>query len=286
MDKGSLTTTKYEVLIDEWIKDTTVFNEDLLWLLQLEHHRFWSQLIYDPNAIQSVLSYLQEATPCYTPISAVTSNESVLKLYGSVLKNVVTIVCRLVTNKESDVDWITKDSLGDLLYTNYLVSIPMIFDLAIALGPENHFVLHKIITQMIKVQPKYQNDLLHGLEYIQASIRSVEDQAQTMIQKEIDGNAPDSHGLEMLALYTLDCVVTLSVLLESFSDAKEMANSVGMALTLTQFYDNSIPLLYKMVCENDKNETTLKYLSNIRLEILNTFHGIANYYLGKKIKNM
>lgn len=278
-DKGNLVTTKHELLIEEWVKDTTVFNEDLLWLLQLEHHRFWSQVIFDRHAIQAVLSFLQEATPCYTPISAVTSNESVLTLYGSVLKNVVTIVCRLVTAKESDVDWITKDALSDWLYSNYLVSIPMIFDLAIALGPENHVVLNKIITQMIKVQPKYQNDLLNGLEYIQASVRSVEDQAHTMIQKEIDGTGPDSHGLEMLALYTLDCVVTVSVLLEAYPDAKDMANNAGLVVTLTQFYENCVPLFYKMVCENDKNETTLMYLSKIRLEILNTFHGIANYYL-------
>lgn len=274
-----MTTNKHELLIEEWIKDTTVFNEDLQWLLQLEHHRFWSQVVFDSNAIQAVLSFLQEATPSYTPITTATSNENVLKLYGTVLKNVVTIVCRLITAKESDVDWITRDSLADLLYSNYLVSIPMIFDLAVALGPENHVVLNKVITQMIKIQPKYQNDLMNGLEYIQASVRSVEDQAQTMIQKEIDGNPADSHGIEMLALYTLDCVVTLSVTLEAFSEAKEMANCSGIALTLTQFYENSIPLLYKMVCENDKNETTLKYLSSIRLEILNTFHGIVNHFL-------
>lgn len=195
------------------------------------------------------------------------------------LRNIVTIICRFVTTKESDVEWITKDSLGEMLYTNYLVSVPMIFDLAIALGSENHTVLNKIITQMIKIQPKYRNDLRNGLEYIQASIRSVEEQAQTIIQKEIDGNAPDSHGLEMLTLYTLDCIVTLSLTLECHSECKEMSNSLGIALTLTQFYENSIPLLYKMVCENDRNPSTLKYLSQIRVEILNIFHGIVNYYL-------
>ncbi|XP_063704430.1 activating signal cointegrator 1 complex subunit 2 [Culicoides brevitarsis] len=278
-EKGNLTSTKYDVLVEEWIKDTTDFNEDLIWLLQLEHHRFWSKFVFDSNVIQAVLSFLQEATPCYTPISAATSNENALKLYGQVLKHVVTIVCRLVTAKESETEWIGKEALGEMLYTNYLVSIPMIFDLAIALGPENGKVLNKIIAQMIKIQPKYHNDLLNGLEYVQASIRSVEDQAQTMIQKEIDGNAPDSHGLEMLTLYALDCIVTLSVLLEAFPEAKVMSNDAGLALTLTQFYDNSIPLLYKMTCENDKNEVTLKYLSRIRLEILNTFHGIANHFL-------
>uniref|UniRef100_A0A336KQ35 CSON012834 protein n=1 Tax=Culicoides sonorensis TaxID=179676 RepID=A0A336KQ35_CULSO len=278
-DQGSLTSNKYDLLIDEWIKDITLFNEDLEWLLQLEHHRFWSQIIFDSTVISAILSFLQEATPCYSPITALTSKESVLKLYGAVLKNVVTVICRLVTVKESDTEWISKDSLGEMLYTNYLISIPMIFDLLIALGQENQKVLNKIITQLLKIQPKYHNDLRNGIDYIQASIKSVEDQAQTMIQKEIDGNQPDSHGLEMLALYGLDCIMTLSILLETFPETKEISNSLGLGLTLTQFYENCIPLMYKMVCENDKNEITLNYLSKIRIEILNTFHGIVNHYL-------
>lgn len=65
--------------------------------------RFWSHLIYDSTVIESILSFLQEATPAYIPIISLTSDIDVIKLYSTILENVLLIVCRLITNKESEV---------------------------------------------------------------------------------------------------------------------------------------------------------------------------------------
>lgn len=56
----------------------------------------------------SLVSFLQEAVPAYIPISSLTANEQIIELYSQVAKNVLTILCRAVTNKESEVIDATK----------------------------------------------------------------------------------------------------------------------------------------------------------------------------------
>lgn len=271
---------KYAVLVDEWTNDMGQFNQDLEWILQLEYHKFWSQVIHDPSVIQAVSSFLQEAVPCYTPLPTFTTNEKVLNLYGKILKNTVTIICRLVTAKESEQDWMSKEFLGDFLYTNYLISVPMMFDLVIALGGgQNLGLLSKILTELFKIQPNYLNDLRNGLEYIQQSFNTVTEQVQSLEQQEINEAAIETSGLENLALYSLDCAVTLHLTLEAYSEARDIADELGICFSISSFYDIGIPLMYKLICENQGDLNALRHLNNARLELINTFHGILNVYL-------
>jgi hypothetical protein len=97
------------------------FNEDLLWLLRLNHHRllwfstnnkslnfldtsrFWSQMVYDKTSINSIVCFLQDSLPFYLPICQVTDDQGIVNVYQEIAGNVMKIVCRLITNKENEV---------------------------------------------------------------------------------------------------------------------------------------------------------------------------------------
>lgn len=66
--------------------------------------RFWSHMVHEPACIVSVTSFLQEATPYYTPVSSLTSNKNVLQLYKDILTLTLSLLYRLLTEKESEVN--------------------------------------------------------------------------------------------------------------------------------------------------------------------------------------
>lgn len=156
---------KFSLAVEEWLIDADYFKKDLKWLLQLEFHKFWSEVVNNPKIIQILASFFQEASPCYSPLK--TSNEKVKELYHEILRLATMVFCRLVTAKESEVDWMSKEFLGEILYTNYVISVPFLFDVVIALGSQNQMLLSRVVGELFKIQPNYWNDFKSGLEYIQ-----------------------------------------------------------------------------------------------------------------------
>lgn len=60
-------------------------------------------MVYEPACIVSVTSFLQEATPYYTPISSLTSNKDVSLIYKEILTLTLSLLYRLLTERESEV---------------------------------------------------------------------------------------------------------------------------------------------------------------------------------------
>lgn len=60
-------------------------------------------MVYEPACIASITSFLQEATPYYTPIGSLTSNEEISSQYKEILTLVITVLYRILTEKESEV---------------------------------------------------------------------------------------------------------------------------------------------------------------------------------------
>lgn len=93
--------------------------------------------------------------------------------------------------------------------------------------------------------------------------------------------AVDTTGLDNLALYALDCAVTLQLVLEVYPAGRRLAaEDLQMTVGISKFYDEGIPELYKLICENSgPHAVGLKYLNSARIELLNAFHGISNFFL-------
>lgn len=71
--------------------------------LLLYFRRFWSNLVFEPDYMATIVSFLQEAVPAYVSITSLTTNEEIIELYSKIARNVLTVLCRTVTNKESEV---------------------------------------------------------------------------------------------------------------------------------------------------------------------------------------
>ena len=61
-------------------------------------------MLYDKEFLDPLLFFLQESTPFYLPIKKIAAGaDGVAEMYEMICRNVLVIVCRLITNKESEV---------------------------------------------------------------------------------------------------------------------------------------------------------------------------------------
>jgi len=82
-----------------------------------------------------------------------------LESLESLRRNVLIAFARLVTNKESSTEYMSSPFLGNLLYDNYIFTVPIIFDLCQLYGRENAKVIKKIVQNLFDIQSMYNDDL-------------------------------------------------------------------------------------------------------------------------------
>lgn len=168
---------------EHWIEVTSYIIEDLNWLLNLPFYRydiynfyivnnirkqllytlfslfrFWSNIVYNTSIIDTLVSFLQEAPPFYT-LENFPNESGMLETLEKLRYNVLMVFARVVTNKESSTEYMSHQFLGNLLYDNYIFTIPIIFDLCQLYGRENAKVIEKIIYSIFTLQPLYNDDL-------------------------------------------------------------------------------------------------------------------------------
>lgn len=170
----------------------------------------------------------------------------------------------------------TKEHLADLIYSKFLISIPMLFDLIIAYGRPNSALLYRIFKTVLTVEPKYKNDLQQSL----LSIKKVFE----IVQAKIDENDAKT-SFEELAVYTLDCAASIAILLEVYPDICEMCLDIKLEASITNFYDATLPALFKQIYLVNPMSYSLKHLARARIELLGSFRCLSNMYLEKILAN-
>lgn len=60
-------------------------------------------MVYEPACVASLISFLQDATPYYVPVSSLTSNKAILVMYKDILTLTLSLLYRLLTERESEV---------------------------------------------------------------------------------------------------------------------------------------------------------------------------------------
>lgn len=189
-------------------------------------------MIYCKPALAAIVQFLQRATPFYIDISTFPNN--IVEQYDKLLLLVLRIICRIITNKESEEAWINKEHLRELIYSNYLISVPMLFDLLVAVGnasPENAAILRKIFQTLLQIEPQYKQDLNAALAYFPTAFRSIQTQTEN------EGCEGAGGGIDLdnsetpyddVVRYCLDCSYSLSVLLDICPLAQTLANEMRL----------------------------------------------------------
>lgn len=215
-----------------------------------------------------------------SPIDLYGNDVATKELYHRILQAILVILHRLTTNRESEVEFMSEDDLAEALYKNYLITVPMLFDILITYGTgnENLPVLQALFKRIFKLQPKYKYDLLVSLKYIRSDcLQSVE--------REIEKSSKSLVQLNDLILFCLDSLAILRMLVEVCpSLSVDYLLKLELEQELTQFYDNVVPKLYKNTVVFDKHEETLGNLRKVRVEILKSFRGIVSFYLDEILR--
>ncbi|XP_055298507.1 activating signal cointegrator 1 complex subunit 2 isoform X2 [Sitodiplosis mosellana] len=253
-----------EEFMDKWIKIAKWLNNTLESLLEMEHYRFWSNLVFEPDYIATIVSFLQEAVPAYIPITSLTTNQQIIDLYTNIANNTLIVLCRMITNKESETEWMTKEQLADILYDKYLITVPMIFDLLVVYGTENTQIVRRLLETVLKIQPKYRNDLKEGLNFLATTFNT--------IQEKVNENNPDNY--EDLVMYILDCTYTIHTFIVILPDAVDICREVQLEQKVTRFYDEAIPFLHKNITYI--NPALLTELNRSRLLLIKFFRSFVD----------
>lgn len=273
---------KSGVELEEWQYNSNCFCKDMNFLLNCGHHEFWSYMVFQKTALAAVVSFLQRSTPFYLNVwSQIVQQQNIIEIYEQILEHVLRIVCRLITNSESDEAWLSVEHQRELIYKNYLISVPMLFDLLMAVGdadPQNTTVLRRIFDSLLRIEPNYKQDILAALSFFRTAFRSVQTQAENEGFEGAGGGDLDENAetpYDDVALYTLDCAYSLSVLLTVCPEVQVLCAEIKLGQSIAQFYDNTIPFLYKNIFLINEAATSLGWLNMARLEYLKAFRSIA-----------
>lgn len=248
-------------------------------------------MVFQKSALAAVVSFLQKATPFYISICADEPSDGVMTLYGEILNLVLRILCRILSPKESTEAWIKKDDLRGLIYSNYLISVPMLFDLVVAVGNasrENTELLRRIFDTLLTIEPNYKKDLLAGLAFFRTAFRSIHTQTENEGFEGAGGGQLDEDcgtPFDDVALYTLDCAFTLSVLLDVCPAVRSYSSEIKLAQNIANFYDNTLPFLYKNIYVINEASKSLMWLNQARLQFLKAFRSIAYSYVEAVLTN-
>ncbi|EDW00286.1 activating signal cointegrator 1 complex subunit 2 [Drosophila grimshawi] len=285
--------TKSGAALEEWHHIAASCLEDFEFLLHLRHHEFWSYMLYDEAAMTAVVTFLQRANPYYRKeVESSTIGEhdaaltNAMTLYAELLNRAVRIIMRLLTAQESATEWITPEHHSSLLYDNYLMSVPVLCDLVIAVGDadaNNLNILEQIFETVIRIQPDYLKDLQEGLAFYENAFLSMQIQVDNEGCEGAGGGTlldPDAETpYDDVVLFALDCAYTLRMLIQLCPELLEACEQLKLVQIIANFYDLTIPLLYRNIYLINAQASSLCWLNEARQQFLNVVRRITQAQL-------
>lgn len=166
-----------------------------------------------------------------------------------------------------------KEQLADILYDKFIITIPMIFDLLVVYGPENSQIVRRILETVLRIQPKYRNDLKEGLNFLATTFN-------TKLKEKVNENNPDTY--DDLVMYLLDCSYTIYSLVVVLPDAMDICREVQLEQNVTHFYDEAIPFLHKNI--KYINPELLIELNRGRLLLIKFYRCFIDKYLQEALQ--
>ncbi|XP_046969536.1 activating signal cointegrator 1 complex subunit 2 [Vanessa cardui] len=287
--------------VDAWKSKMEIYLDNLKWLLELEHNRFWSTVLYHPMCMDMTVSFIQEANPPYIEPH---DSKDVQKLYEEIRRLVLVIFSRLITNKESKTQWMTKEYLADLIYDNFIFTIPVLWDLCLTYGADNSKHISHLMNAVFSIQPKYQNDAVQALRFVQEAFKYIILQVNKDYESEEPPNLPETfmgfgeikrpsgnkptdkvtfNVLRDLVIHMLDTAMTLRIFVEVYPKTAEIMMKSNFVLSIVQLYEYGIPQLYEKLIEvGDETSVTYTevegYIDLARAELIDTLKEILAVY--------
>ncbi|KAK3907745.1 Activating signal cointegrator 1 complex subunit 2 [Frankliniella fusca] len=291
---------------ETWLKRNLHFQSELMWLLSLEHHRFWSQILYSPHSLDGLVSFLQEALPYYV-LPEFLSTPRLEEAYHKTAEQVFQAFIRLSIFDSKFYHYFPVQRQADEVYEHHVFTLPIVLDLCHLFGRENQKAISDLVETLFERQPRYLADILQVVTFFEEALRILTHSfcGATSILSVCGEPAPLSFGNDQTLLedmtpeqcrdkllYLLDTVSSGAVFLDIFNSGSSDFRSRHFHNRLAMFYNEAIPRIEKKVegigCNEDQlsQYVDLKHkLSLAKMEILRFFKAISLSYVHYILEN-
>lgn len=251
-----------------WMEIIGYIIDDLVWLLKLPYFRFWSNVVHNSAIMEMLISFLQEAPPYYA-LDDFPNNHEAREQLNKLRHYVLLIFARLVTNKESATEFMTRSHQGNLLYDNFIFTVPIILDLCQHYGRENKKTIDKILKSLFILQPLYMDDFRRAVSFLLQVFSNLESRFEDIRNDVIlltEGVKKQSREislpiLEDLIVHVLDVSSNLTIFLENYPPATELFQTSSIMSKIVTVYANTIPKMYEKLDSLALHEETMpKYM--------------------------
>jgi len=268
---------------EAWLEQMEFLEQDLQNLLNLPHHKFWSQVVYDESVHQSLESYITIGPRWYDDEALDTVSKPIVE---NIHHMVFLVYVRMATYKESRTCHITPAVFGEIIYENFLFDACKLLDLCILYGPTNPTLLAKMINNIFTQQPNYYQDLTHITSTIGFALEKVEEKlgvSENTARVAGQDNSTSLSDLQDIILYLLDTFSSIQALLAVFPPAAEVFHKAEFEIRLAGSYESIVPVLMERLSEHswdpEQQMWTNKLLSlmqQVRSSALLTFRHTVN----------
>jgi activating signal cointegrator complex subunit 2 len=76
----------------------------------------------------------------------------------------------------------SKEKQAQILYENFVISMPIIFDLISLYGFANKDTIQKFVDTLVKIEPKYLNDLKAGMKILEKSFETMSEEVRKSLK--------------------------------------------------------------------------------------------------------
>ncbi|XP_071550104.1 activating signal cointegrator 1 complex subunit 2 [Panulirus ornatus] len=265
---------------ETWLEQMEFLEQDLRNLLNLPHHKFWSQVVYDPAIHECLESYLASSYRWY--------EDDLLDYFRLTVESlhhlVFLIYVRMSTYKESETCHITPSVFGDLIYENYLFDICKLLDLCILYGPTNSQLLAKMIDNIFSHQPRYYDDLSQTVSSISLGLEKVEEKLGVAeyipMALGVRNESLSMADLHNIIIYLLDTFSSLQMFIALHPPAARLFYNEAFEIRISACYERVFPTLMEYLSEQCHDpEWVSKLIERIQLtrsSAVLTFRAILN----------
>ena len=228
---------------DSWLTTARRIGSELSWLLRIPCNVFWSQMCHDHN-LQRWLADIMESFPREHDKDPSWSAE-VARAHQDVLHRLFLVHVRLCTHKESASDFFSPEHWGAMLYEKYLLELPRILDMCVLFSSCNRAITSKMIGNVFRHQPQYNNDLVECVMTIMAALDAATEQNMllSISQPSLDTLEP----LTDLTSYCVDISVTLASLVSILPASASVMHNTGLDVRLATYYTSVVTPLVSLV---------------------------------------
>ncbi|KAG6439002.1 hypothetical protein O3G_MSEX000400 [Manduca sexta] len=130
----------------------------------------------------------------------------------------------------------TKEFMGDLLYNNFIFTMPIIWDICLTYGVDNSRHIGKILDSVFTLQPQYERDAVAAVAFVKEAFKFIILQVNKDYDSEEPPNLPETFKgfseirrpstskqdkltfevLRDLTIHMLDTAMTLRIFIEVY----------------------------------------------------------------------